>query len=113
LIKATRQRTADQSPLPFVRWDHTALVPQVSITYDRAGRKSRSVRYEDVERHSKIHRTSVRGRCRFAHRFSRHVSRLYYLHELPFPVDQLVANRRQVCDYCFFGGPDKTTPLPL
>ena len=31
--------------------------------------------------------------------------------ELPFPLEELVAHRGLVCDYCFFGGPDKDEPL--
>ena len=36
---------------------------------------------------------------------------LEYLDELPFPLEDLVANRVRVCDYCFFGGPTKDEPL--
>lgn len=36
---------------------------------------------------------------------------LEYLDALPFDVTDLPARRGQVCDYCFFGGPDKDVPL--
>lgn len=108
---------------PFVRWRHVAFVPQVRLHLDGAGRQIRVTEgYQDVARRSKIHRTAVPGRCRFAHRYSLHVltapdprrpdaPALEYLDELPFPRADLVLRRREVCDYCFFGGPDKTVPL--
>ena len=34
-----------------------------------------------------------------------------YADDLPFPLEDLIANRAQVCDYCFFGGPTRTVPL--
>ena len=46
-------------------------------------------------------------------------AKFQYLDELPFPVSDLLPHRggtdgsraETVCDYCFFGGPDKTVPL--
>jgi hypothetical protein len=107
---------------PYVRWSHGVYTPQVRVTYE-GGRRALS--YEgtrEVERTSKIHRTAIPGRCRFADKYSRWVlpapdprapgmRQLEYLNELPFPTSELLANRRQVCDYCFFGGPDKNVPL--
>jgi hypothetical protein len=34
-----------------------------------------------------------------------------YLDELPFPRDEIMLKREQLCDYCFFGGPTGTVPL--
>ena len=34
-----------------------------------------------------------------------------YLDDLPFPRAELINQRSQVCDYCFFGGPTRTQPL--
>jgi hypothetical protein len=108
---------------PFVRWRHVAFVPQVRLHLDGTGRQIRVFEgYCEVSRRSKIHRTAIPGRCRFAHRYSIHVLAapdprrpgaplLEYLDELPFPRSELVAHRRKVCDYCFFGGPDKIVPL--
>jgi hypothetical protein len=31
---------------------------------------------------------------------------------LPFAWGQLNANRKPLCEYCFFGGPEKTVPFP-
>jgi hypothetical protein len=36
---------------------------------------------------------------------------LEHMDELSFPLDELVARRGLVGDYCFFGGPDKVEPL--
>jgi len=78
---------------PYVRWDHTVLIPR---GFER--------------RISAIHRTAIPGRCEMADRATSKVV-FEYLDALPFPLDQLIANRAVVCDYCFFGGPDKNVPL--
>jgi len=41
-------------------------------------------------------------------------SSVFYFDTLPddWPWDELIAHRRPLCEYCFFGGPDKTTPFP-
>lgn len=38
-------------------------------------------------------------------------ARFQYLDELPFPVAELNDHRAEICEYCFFGGPDKWEPL--
>lgn len=93
---------------PFVRWRHHVYTPQVT---KHANGQRELVGYNYIERVSAIHRTDVPGRCRFADQFShKHVQTPEYLDALPFPTAELVARRAQVCDYCFFGGPDKSTP---
>jgi hypothetical protein len=107
---------------PYVRWRHAAYVPQVRTTIDSDGHRLYSSGYQSVQRQSKIHRTSVPERCRFAHHYSRHVlawpnparpelPALEYLDALPFPREDLLNHRELLCDYCFFGGPDKSIPL--
>jgi hypothetical protein len=68
---------------------------------------------------SVLHRTAAPGRCLMIERAPLR-TRFRYVDELPFPVAELTlhrggteADRRShiVCDYCFFGGPDKTVPL--
>ncbi|NUP05873.1 MAG: hypothetical protein HOW73_07435 [Polyangiaceae bacterium] len=103
---------------PFVRWRHSVYVPNVRVSYDQGRRVDQILGYDSVVRQSKIHRTAYPGRCRFATQYSSHVRfdgtpdrpMLEYLDTLPFPVEELPQNRRQVCDYCFFGGPDKNVP---
>ncbi len=65
-----------------------------------------------------LHRTAVSARCltlrqRAARlgsdRFGLNVT---YSDNLGFPWVDLPANRHAVCDYCFFGGPTRTQPLP-
>jgi hypothetical protein len=70
---------------------------------------------QTILRTSNIHRTDFAGRCRMVE----HGTFLFdkqtitqYLDALPFPANQLVANRAQVCDYCFFGGPTRTAVKP-
>jgi hypothetical protein len=38
-------------------------------------------------------------------------SKCLYLDELPFPIEEINAHRDELCEYCFFGGPDKFIPL--
>lgn len=59
---------------------------------------------------SAIHRTAVPGRCSMLMRAA-HRAKFIYLDELPFPVAELNLHRDELCEYCFFGGPDKTIPL--
>ena len=105
---------------PYVRWTHRVLVPTVRREADG----SRSVIGESIKtRHSKLHRTDIPGRCRMASHYSLSwMTRptdgpgvtgptLEYLDALPFPTTALLANRAQLCDYCFFGGPTKQVPL--
>jgi hypothetical protein len=37
--------------------------------------------------------------------------RVEYFDALPFPETQILARRAELCDYCFFGGPDKSAVL--
>lgn len=97
---------------PFVRWRHNVYTPKIQ---KHPSGQHELVGYNYIERRSRIHRTDVPGRCRFADQFShKHVETPEYLDALPFPPSELVARRAQVCDYCFFGGPDKSTPkIPI
>jgi hypothetical protein len=99
----------------FVHWQHQVYTPVVQVEAD--GSRTQ-LGFRLVTRSSNIHRTSVPGRCRMVRQYSSKVSRtpdttphLEYSDTLPFPRDQLLARRALVCDYCFFGGPDKTVPL--
>lgn len=96
---------------PFVQWDHNVFVPRV----ERVKGILRLIGWDSVYRSSKIHKTKLPGRCRMAGQYSPLTwpISLHYYDSLPFPEDQLVARRNQLCDYCFFGGPDKAEPFPL
>jgi hypothetical protein len=67
-------------------------------------------------RTSKIHRTATGARCMMLRQRAEATPRMRpkfrYFDTLPFEFDQLVHHRHFLCDYCFFGGPDKTTPFP-
>jgi len=63
-----------------------------------------------VPKQSAIHRTAVPGRCSMLMRAA-YKAKFLYLDELPFPVAELNNHRDELCEYCFFGGPDKTVPL--
>lgn len=89
---------------PYVRWSHGVWVPQVKV---HPGGVHEKKGWDQVTRHSAIHRTAVPGRCRFAARFAVRTSDLVYLDELPFGPEDIGAHRDELCDYCFYGGPDK------
>ena len=102
---------------PYVRWQHDAMVPVVRVEPD--GTRT-TLGLEVTHRRSDIHRTAIPGRCRSMRFHSRNrlippdsvdPYPLEYLDQLPFPEQDLVQQRAQVCDYCFFGGPDKDVPL--
>ncbi len=103
---------------PFVRWKHVALIDQVRV--EPNGRKvllGRPLR----EKQSKIHRTHLTERCSMLNSIAQPLSpphgetfppkEIEYLDGLPFPAEELAGHRREVCDYCFFGGPDKSVSL--
>lgn len=94
---------------PYVRWTHDVLTPIVEVQPD--GRQV-EVGKRWTNRHSVIHRTAFPGRCRFADRYSTDLTTvLEYLDELPFPTADLAAHRGEVCDFCFYGGPENHHPL--
>ena len=89
---------------PYVHWSHSVWVPQVVVHPDGTHEK----KGWDVEhRQSAVHRTAVPGRCQFAARFGVRKSDLKYLDQLPFGPEALEARRDELCEYCFYGGPDK------
>lgn len=90
---------------PYVMWKHSPPVPQMEVL---PGGQQVLVGYASPHRTSRIHRTALPGRCHNAWRAAGEVT---YLDDLPFPLEKLEQKRSQVCDYCFFGGPDKTDPL--
>lgn len=103
---------------PYVFWEHEIYKPNVTVEQDG----SQTIHgYSREQRRSDIHLTSIPQRCRMADRYSPMVAPrpdadperpyLQYLDELPFPADAIMENRTKLCDYCFFGGPDKDIPL--
>jgi hypothetical protein len=92
---------------PYVQWKRTRRVPN---TVNYFWGQNEVSGYWLTERRSTIHRTALPGRCKFATRYSPKAA-LQYSDALPFPVEQLAAHRKKVCEYCFFGGPDKTQPI--
>jgi hypothetical protein len=76
-------------------------------------------------RRSRIHRTAVAARCKMVKakaidELQPHPKRpshkpkvpLVYHYDLPFAWEDLLSYRRKLCDYCFFGGPDKAAARP-
>jgi len=68
------------------------------------------------DRTSRIHRTATAARCimlrQRASDTPRKRPRFQYFDALPYGWTQLYQNRHYLCEFCFFGGPDKTSPYP-
>lgn len=79
---------------PFVRWHYQIIALQQG--------------HKVYRRKSALHRTDWPGRCRFADRISKHVEELEYLDVLPFEIENIGSHSKEICEYCFFGGPGKT-----
>ena len=93
----------------YVRWSHLVVTPDVIRHSDG---QLELVGKRVFTRSSNIHRTRWPDRCAFADRYSGDKGlELEHMDDLPFPLEELVARRGLVCDYCFFGGPDKDEPL--
>ena len=93
----------------YVRWKHLVVTPDVVVHPDGSQQR---VGKRVFTRQSRIHRTRWPGRCAFADRYAGDKDlELEYLDKLPFPLAELNSHRGQVCDYCFFGGPDKDESL--
>jgi hypothetical protein len=85
---------------PYVQWAHR-------VKYWNG------FRMRKVVRRSKIHRAPGKGGCRFSNQYllpgmnSEKFVSLRRFTGLPFDDRFIEANRKLVCPYCFFGGPDK------
>ena len=97
---------------PYVTWNHTAFYQGYSAKLNDPSRQGTG--WVVAERVSKIHRTNPDKRCRFADNYTPDLGRddLTYLDALPFPIANIAQHRKEVCPYCFFGGPDKTVLKP-
>ena len=96
---------------PYVHWGGVVPLPAYIKRADGSLHRNGIA---SVDRISKIHRTDLPARCLFADAYGPVISPRgpSYVDRLPFDPHLLVLNRDKVCDYCFFGGPDKTSPLP-
>jgi hypothetical protein len=74
-------------------------------------------------RNSRVHRTAVAARCQMLKlkavsvitttaRKKRNFVPLKYIDDLKFDWSTLLMHRKILCEFCFFGGPDKLVPLP-
>jgi len=124
---------------PYFYWSHWVYTNNVRV--EQNGTKT-IIGFVLKRRISRIHRTDLPHRCRMASKYSisyplgfynikktpkeealsnqiKDTTFIKYLDQLPFPQSelslrtQLAYNRDKVCDYCFFGGPDKNEPVNL
>jgi hypothetical protein len=99
---------------PYVHWTHDARTQEARVERDG----SVTVLGNHVKhRRSKIHRTDLPLRCHNVRwgviPIDKNKLKVEYLDELPFPPEDIAQSRELLCDYCFFGGPDKNVALPL
>jgi hypothetical protein len=94
---------------PYVSWRHQTYSP---ITQTQLNGQVQVIDYWAEYRKSAIHRTDVPGRCSNAARFSEDAVPQYH-DALPFALVDIDFHRDLLCDYCFWGGPDKTELKPL
>lgn len=95
---------------PFVTWlQHTAYFPSPDDAQKFWARKA----------HPSIHRTAASARClalrqraKWIAEIPNYDSALIYRDALEIDFSQIAANRKGLCDYCFFGGPTRTEPFP-
>ena len=87
---------------PYVKWSHHVITPNV---VKNAQGKHQQVGWQKFKRHSVIHRTDVPGRCKFVSQYTTKIKHPTYLDELPFEITSIHEHRDEVCDFCFYGGP--------
>jgi len=93
----------------YVKWGpHVAFWPHYTGKFNAPSRIKDGT-WDSESRVSKIHRTDIDTRCKFASEYSPEfkINELQYFDTLPFPIETILENRHLLCDYCFFGGPDK------
>ncbi len=97
---------------PYVRWLRGSVVPWVRKEADGS---LTPLGLRTINRLSAIHRTDVPHSCLFIEPQTGSSGSIdyTYLDQLPFPESDIVRHRAVLCDYCFFGGPSSTRPLPL
>ncbi len=80
---------------PYVRWHRDIVALSLGMIV--------------IHRRSALHRTAYPGRCKFADQYSYKLDEGLpeYLDELPFPMAEIPTHQKEICEYCFYGGPDK------
>ena len=97
---------------PYVHWDHKAYFPTPGSPLFRG----HPTEYWSRARKSAIHRTEVAARClemrrRTSLAYPRKVA-YQYLDALPPGLGQQGRQAPRLCQYCFYGGPTRTVPIP-
>jgi hypothetical protein len=97
---------------PYVQW--TRGVYFRGYTHKVGHPKREPMGWMREMRHFAIHKTDPDERCMFADMYTMKLNKnkLIYLDELPFPKNQIKNHLDKVCEYCFFGGPDKVNQEP-
>jgi hypothetical protein len=95
----------------FVKWGPYTTLYKTYLRNSQGQILSRYPAWRPLKRTPKIHKTDIDVRCKFVAHHTEFASFAYF-DQLPFPPARLKENRHLLCDYCFFGGPDKNQPTP-
>jgi hypothetical protein len=95
------------APGTFTRWNYQDRNPQ--ILFSKPLQQWVYNGEAEVKRHSRIHRTDAKH-CAFYDKQSKWGPQAQTFDQLSFPIRDIALNRYQLCDYCFFGGPEKLRP---
>jgi hypothetical protein len=97
---------------PYVRWNRLVFYKNYSAKINDPSRQP--LGWAQEYREYAIHKTDPDERCRFADRYTHELSKdeLIYMDFLPFPEAEIKSHLKEICEYCFFGGPDKVNPKP-
>jgi hypothetical protein len=92
----------------YVRWRYDVKTPRLRL--EQSPERWSYLGDSVVGRSSALHR--IDRPCKMVDRRSRYVHSTEFLNELPFPLVEITQprRRRELCEYCFFGGPGKLLP---
>jgi hypothetical protein len=95
---------------PYVQWKHSVYYKGYSGKKNDPNRKS--IGWIEEKRTSQIHKTDPDERCLFVDNYPLGFDKddLIYLDTLPFNEADIKLHLKEICEYCFFGGPDKLHP---
>lgn len=97
---------------PYVRWESDVFYKGYTAKLKDENRQP--LGWINEKRKSQIHKTDPDTRCGYADRYTDKLTKddLIYLDTLPFPESDIKLHLNEICEFCFYGGPDKVNPKP-
>ena len=97
---------------PFVRWETAVFYKGYTAKLKDENRQA--LGWVNEKRKSQIHKTDPDERCRYADGYTTKLTKddLTYMDNLPFDEADIKLHLNEICEFCFFGGPDKVNPKP-